>query len=105
MVKTGASRPLPTQPQRLDLLVIAATAVSFALLARFSGGPADWPDAHPRRGSSGSAALALGRVLDMARPLGADPSPWLCVGAIGASVAWLVGCPDRRSPAAQASTR
>lgn len=28
MVKTGVSRPLPTQPQSLDLLVIAATALS-----------------------------------------------------------------------------
>jgi uncharacterized protein involved in response to NO len=35
MVKTGSSRPLPTQPQRLDLLVITATGVSLLFWLAF----------------------------------------------------------------------
>ncbi len=37
MVKTGASRILPTQPQRLDLLVIAATALALLFWIVFLG--------------------------------------------------------------------
>ena len=81
MVKQKIAGDLPTQPQSLDLLVIASTALALLFWLAF-------PDDRltglmlilAARGASASA-VALGRPSHGARSVGAGPSSWLPLGA------------------------
>ena len=99
MVNAADPRQLPTQPQSLDLLVIASTALSLAVLAQLSRQPADRVHAHPRRRSPSAPPVALGRTSNGRRSVGAGTPSWLSLGADRAASARAVDC--RIGPSAE----
>ena len=67
MAKRGIAKGLPTQPGRLDLFVIGATAVRLAWLFGTAGN-ADRHGADRRGGVAGGPLVALARLADLGRP-------------------------------------
>ena len=98
MVKKGQSGTLPTQPQSLDLLVIAATAVAMLFWLGLSGQPADWARTHPGGGRSDAPALALARLANRERPVGAHSACRLRLGSDRTRVAGPVCRRPEHSP-------
>ena len=81
----------------LDVLVIAATALSLLFWLAFPDNRLTGLMLILAAAAQTSTALPLGRLSDMARPLGTDPSPRLRMGAARASLARPLGCRSRHS--------